>query len=76
VGKHAEAEHASVLLTRKNASIVIVIGDNLPGFDPSGTGGGSGIESMRERVELLDGIRRVESRAGSRTTLIAEVPSS
>ena len=76
VVKHAQAEHVSVLLTRKNASIVIVIEDDGRGFDPTGTGDGSGIESMRERIELFDGSLVVESREGSGTTLVAEVPIS
>jgi signal transduction histidine kinase len=74
VVKHAAARHVSVLLTRKNARIVAVIEDDGLGFDPGAESEGSGIDSMRERVQLLDGRFRIESAEGSGTTLVVEVP--
>jgi signal transduction histidine kinase len=76
VVKHAAARHVSVLLTRKNERVVAVIEDDGQGFDPGRESEGSGIQSMRERVELLDGRLRIESSAGSGTTLVVEVPFS
>jgi len=75
VVKHAAARHVSVLLTYKNGRVVAVIEDDGRGFDPGAASAGSGIESMRERVRLLDGRFRIESsRNGSGTTLVVEVP--
>ncbi len=75
VVKHAQARHVSILLTRKNARVAVVIEDDGLGFDPEQQhAGGSGIEGMRERVRLLDGAFRIESRHGSGTTLVVEVP--
>jgi signal transduction histidine kinase len=74
VVKHAAARHVSILLTRKNERVVAVIEDDGQGFDPGRESEGSGIQSMRERVELLDGRLRIESSAGSGTTLVVEVP--
>jgi signal transduction histidine kinase len=74
VVKHAAARHVSILLTRKNERVVAVIEDDGHGFDPGREADGSGIQGMRERVELLDGRLRIESSAGSGTTLVVEVP--
>jgi two-component system NarL family sensor kinase len=74
VVKHAAARHVSILLTRKNERVVAVIEDDGQGFDPGGEDGGSGIRSMRERIELLDGRLRIESAPASGTTLVVEVP--
>ncbi len=75
VVKHAAARQVSILLTYKNGRVVAVIEDDGQGFDPEAESMGSGIESMRERVRLLDGRFRIESsRNGSGTTLVVEVP--
>jgi signal transduction histidine kinase len=74
--KHAHARHVSVLLTRKNESVVAVIEDDGRGFDPGASSDGSGLEGMRERVALLDGRLQVESAPETGTTLVVEVPST
>ena len=75
VVKHAAARRVSILLTRKNGRVVAVIEDDGRGFDPALESVGSGIDSMRERVLLLDGRFRIESAEGSGTTLVVEVPT-
>jgi signal transduction histidine kinase len=81
MAKHAEPSRASVLVTPKNGSVLVVLEDNGRGFDPSVARNGLGLEGMRERVELLEGRMTVESRggggttrAGTPTTLVVEVP--
>jgi signal transduction histidine kinase len=74
VVKHAAARHVSILLTRKNERVVAVIEDDGDGFDPGRENAGSGLQTMRERVELLDGRLQIESSIGSGTTLVVEVP--
>jgi signal transduction histidine kinase len=75
VVKHAAARHVSILLTYKNSRVVAVIEDDGQGFDPAAESVGSGLESMRERVGLLDGHFRIESSPnGAGTTLVVEVP--
>jgi signal transduction histidine kinase len=73
VAKHAHARTVSVLLTRKNGRVALVIEDDGRGFDPDGAAGGFGLQGMRERVDLLGGSLQVESRAGAGTTLAVEV---
>jgi len=74
VVKHAQARHVSILVTRKNAAVAVVIEDDGRGFDPELPGEGFGLEGMRERVELLGGSLRVESSRGAGTTIAVEVP--
>jgi signal transduction histidine kinase len=75
VMKHAHARHVSVLVTRKDATVVAVMEDDGRGFSPGEVGDeGLGLLGMRERLALLDGTLTIESRPGSGTTLVAEVP--
>lgn len=73
--KHADARHVSVVLTRKNEMVSVVIEDDGRGFEPAAArGGGLGLLGMRERVELLDGTLSVESAPGAGTTLLLGLP--
>ena len=75
--KHAEARHASVVLTRKNGRVTVMVEDDGRGFDPAAATQGIGLVGMRERVQLLDGRLVVESSPepnGQGTTLVAEIP--
>ncbi len=75
VVKHAQARHVSVLLTRKNESVSVMIEDDGKGFDPGSTrSDGLGLLGMEERVALLDGSLAVESSPGAGTTLVLELP--
>ncbi len=75
VVKHARANRVSVLVTRKDASVTVVIEDDGNGFDPASTrDGGLGLLGMRERVALVGGRIEIESSVESGTALVAEVP--
>jgi signal transduction histidine kinase len=76
VAKHAQARTVSVLLTRKNGRVALVIEDDGRGFDPDSPADGFGLQGMRERVDLLGGSLQVESRAGAGTTLAVEVTAA
>jgi two-component system sensor histidine kinase NreB len=74
VVKHAQASRVSIVLTRKDASVIAVIEDDGQGIDLDDTReGGFGLLGMRERVELLGGRLQVEGGAGG-TAVVAEVP--
>jgi len=75
VVKHARARRVSISLTRMQHSVKAVVEDDGQGFDPENTReGGFGVVGMRERLSLLGGRLRVESRPGAGTTIAAEVP--
>jgi signal transduction histidine kinase len=76
VVKHANARHVSVVLTRKNGAVSVVIEDDGKGFDPNRPAEGIGLSGMRERVELLDGRLLVDSSPGAGTTLVLELPAT
>jgi signal transduction histidine kinase len=72
--KHAHARRVSILVTRQNERVALVIEDDGRGFDPERPAEGFGIQGMRERVELIGGTLRVESGAEAGTTIAVEVP--
>ena len=74
VVKHGQAQNVSILLTRKERSAAAMIEDDGRGFDPKAASDGLGLLGIRERLELLNGRLVIESRPGSGTTLVAEVP--
>jgi signal transduction histidine kinase len=74
VVKHAEARGVSILLTRKNGRVALVIEDDGLGFDPERPVDGFGLQGMRERVDLLGGSLRVESSESAGTMIVVEVP--
>ena len=75
VAKHAGAEHVSIVVTRRDGLVTVVVEDDGRGF---GAGGGEsdglGLVGMKERVGLLGGRLAIESTEGSGTTIVAEVP--
>ena len=74
--KHADAGHVSIVLTRKNGRVSVLIEDDGRGFDPAAVRGDFlGLAGMRERVGLLDGTLVVESAPGRGTTLVVSVPA-
>jgi signal transduction histidine kinase len=74
IAKHAAATKISVLLTRTPDAAVLVVEDDGEGFDSSRTTDGLGLAGMRERIALVGGRLRVETSAGSGTTVAAEIP--
>jgi len=76
--QHSEANRVDVVLEEKGKFIMLEIRDNGKGFDQSRKESGRkgiGLYTIRERVELLGGILRVESSPQSGTHLYIEVPA-
>ncbi len=75
VAKHSKAEHVSVVVTRRDGTVTVVVEDDGRGFGSAGgDSGGLGLVGMKERVGLLGGRLAIESTEGSGTTIVAEVP--
>jgi signal transduction histidine kinase len=73
--KHSHAHHASVHLRGDGRQLTLTTGDDGIGFDVNAAWGtGLGLVSMRERLELVDGVLRIRSHAGGGTWLTATVP--
>lgn len=80
VARHAQATHVQVRLALSPRKLHLEVRDDGLGFDPgarapaTGTPGGRGLVGMRERVELLGGMIRVDSRPGGGTTVVVDLP--
>ena len=74
--KHANAQTVSVVLTRNDDRVAVVIEDDGRGFDASAqTEEGLGLLGMQERIALVDGRLSIESNAQQGTTIALEVPA-
>lgn len=78
VRKHANARQVTLTLSYLEDLIVLDLQDDGTGFDPAastnGSGGGFGLQAMRERVEQRGGQLLIESTPGEGTTLAVQVP--
>ncbi len=74
VVKHAQATAVSIVLAPKSGAVTALIEDDGRGFTPDGSGEGLGLLGMGERLALLGGRLKIESRPGAGTAIVAEVP--
>jgi signal transduction histidine kinase len=79
ISKHAAAAHARVVLARTDDVLELAIADDGRGFDaahPDADHAGLGLRSIDERVRLINGTVRLESKQDCGTTLRVRVPLS
>ncbi|NOR81930.1 MAG: hypothetical protein GQ526_00365 [Ardenticatenales bacterium] len=69
VDQHAEARRVRVALHQGSEQVVLTISDDGSGFDPRRVDPESqfGIQGMRERAEMVDGVLEVKSQPGKGT---------
>lgn len=72
VAKHAHADSVSVTLARADGTLRAEITDD--GRGGAVEGGGTGLRGMRQRIEAVDGVLRVQSRPGGPTVITVECP--
>jgi PAS domain S-box-containing protein len=81
VKKHAHAKHVTVRIVGSSANIALRIEDDGKGFDVKDRLASAvkekrlGLRSMEERVGLLDGAMRIQSRVMEGTRIFIEVPN-
>jgi signal transduction histidine kinase len=77
IGKHADARRATISLTRAGDVVELVVADDGRGFDRAAErrGRGLGLISIEERVRLIGGAVRLDTRPGQGTTLRVRVPN-
>lgn len=76
VAKHAQASHASVLLTKGRRSLTLVVEDNGNGFEQKHKEKSFGLLGIRERALMLGGRARIVSTPGQGTRITVNIPDA
>lgn len=80
VARHAATTTVSVTLSYLGYAVVLDVDDDGRGFDPlappNGSGGGFGLEALRQRVDAGGGYFGAESEPGGGTTVTVHVPAA
>lgn len=82
VNKHAEAQNVKISLAITDDIILLSISDDGRGFDPEELKarkfdklkGGFGLEGIKERIELVRGLMKIDSAPGKGTILTINIP--
>jgi signal transduction histidine kinase len=72
IGKHANAETATVAVSARDGHLTVEVSDD--GVGGAGLDGGSGIQGLADRVGALSGSLAVDSPAGAGTRVTAVIP--
>jgi signal transduction histidine kinase len=73
--KHGgQAVRISVTVRERANELTFHVTDDGPGFDPSASHGGTGLQNMRDRLGALDGRLSIVTAAGEGTTVVGAVP--
>jgi signal transduction histidine kinase len=71
--KHAAAGRVRVALRRLDGRLAVEVSDDGRGFDPAATRG-LGLSSLADRMSIVGGTLRIDSRPGAGSRVCAEVP--
>jgi signal transduction histidine kinase len=76
IARHASAGQARVRVRHMGGGLQLTVTDNGVGFDPEGNRSGAslGLASMHQRVALLGGELKIDSKLAEGTTISAWVP--
>jgi len=74
--KHSRVKRVEVRLTEQSNEVHLIVSDSGTGFDVEAAkqGTGLGLTSMQERVRLMNGTLRIESKPMGGTTIRVRVP--
>jgi signal transduction histidine kinase len=73
--KHSEAANVQLELDLEDGAVKLCVSDDGKGFDSEAVSAGFGLVGMQDRVALVGGSVRVESRPGGGTTVRGQVPA-
>jgi signal transduction histidine kinase len=76
VARHSQAKMAWVTLKNEDSQTELVIEDNGIGYDAEKIIKGIGLDSMRERVEAVNGLLEISGRSPQGTCVTARVRRS
>jgi two-component system, NarL family, sensor histidine kinase DevS len=72
--KHAGASNVTLQVVEHDGRLDVLVCDDGCGFDTEADRDGFGLDGMRERVELVGGELRIESKPGNGTRTMASIP--
>ncbi|EAS18897.1 putative histidine kinase protein [Flavobacteria bacterium BBFL7] len=73
--KHAQAQHASIILTGYEDHVSIMVEDDGKGFvQGNSSHTGTGLDSIQTRVQNLDGTMEIDTKLERGTTINIEIP--
>jgi signal transduction histidine kinase len=72
VGKHADAQSASIAVAARDGALEVVVSDDGVGGAELGTG--SGLQGLEDRVGALEGTLSVDSPPGDGTRVLCTIP--
>ncbi len=73
--KHAAATRVDITVRLPEGGLCVELADNGCGFDPALVGTqGDGLRNMRERMKVVGGVLSLDSRPGTGTRLVFEMP--
>ena len=75
VVKHSGASEASITFSESFGHMAVRIADNGGGFDPGLARHGIGLDGMRERLRLIGGTLKIDSKPGGGTRIEARIPN-
>lgn len=73
VVRHSRATACAITIKAERGKVILTIQDDGVGIQPNGTGAGTGLQSMRDRLQLVDGTLTVSEPPG--TILTLQVPT-
>lgn len=74
INKHAQAKNVNITFSFMEDIFMMDIADDGLGFDPSKTGNGFGLKTMRGRIDELSGTLIIESERGGGTAIAVSLP--
>ena len=63
-----------VTIARRNGSLEFAVRDDGRGFDAAGTGYGTGLQGIVDRLDAIGGSVTIETEPGAGTTMSGQVP--
>jgi signal transduction histidine kinase len=73
IRRHAAAQRVAIRLTEHDGLLEMEIADDGSGFDPGAVATGHGLESLRQRAQLLGGGLEIESSPGKGARIIVRM---
>jgi signal transduction histidine kinase len=72
--RHSRCSRVEIDLRVEGSRLLLIVGDNGVGFDPSHESDGQGVLSMPRRAQRLKGVLEITSRSGLGTTVRLTLP--